>query len=188
MVAIQQRGQTDHWSEAVRAHRQLYLAEGIVLMLLGIGAVLIPVLASLAVAIFLGWLFLLGGAMGAITTLMGRQAPGFWWALVSSVITLVAGFFMIGWPLTGAVSITLVLAAYLAADGVVTIFFALDHSRQLSQQWGWMVVNGVIDLLMAALIVWVIPFAALWVLGLIVGIDFIFGGASLISMAVALRR
>ena len=187
MVAIQHRSQPG-WPEAVRENRQLYLAEGIVLLILGIGAVLIPVFATLAVAIFLGWLFLLGGAIGAVTTLLGRHAPGFWWALASSVITIVAGFFMIGWPFAGAISITLVLAAYLAADGVVTILFALDHSRQLARSWGWMVINGAIDLLMAALIVWVIPFAALWVLGAIVGIDFIFGGASLIAMAVALRR
>jgi uncharacterized membrane protein HdeD (DUF308 family) len=146
------------------------------------------VFASLAVAIFLGWLFLIGGVVGAVTTLAGRYAPGFWWSLLSSVVTMIAGFLMIGWPFVGAISLTLVLAAYLAADGVISIFFAIEHRRQLSRRWGWMLANGVIDLALAGLIVWVLPFAAFWALGLFVGIDFIFGGASLIAMALAARQ
>src|ERR1700680_1246247 len=87
------------WPEAIRGHWKLFLIEGIVLILLGVAAILVPVLASLAVAIFLGWLFLIGGIVGGITTLTARKAPGFWWSLLSSVITIIAGLLLIGWPL-----------------------------------------------------------------------------------------
>lgn len=167
----------DHWT--------LYLTEGVVLLLLGIGAILVPVFASLAVAIFLGWLFLAGGVVGALTAFAGHRAPGFWWSLLSSLVTIVAGFLMIGSPLVGAISITLILALYLAADGVISVFFALEHRRQLTRRWGWVLANGIIDLVLAALILVFLPFAAVWTLGLFVGIDFIFGGASLIAMALA---
>jgi uncharacterized membrane protein HdeD (DUF308 family) len=188
MVDIQHRAQAALWPEAIAGHWRLYLIEGIVLMVLGIAAVLVPVFASLAVAIFLGWLFLVGGVVGVAATLSGRHAPGFWWSLISGVITIGAGIVLLGWPFVGVVSLTLVLAAYLAADGVVTILFALDHRRQLSQRWGWLMLNGVIDLVLAVLIVTLLPTTGFWALGLIIGIDFIFGGASLIAMAMTARQ
>jgi uncharacterized membrane protein HdeD (DUF308 family) len=175
------------WPESIKSHWKLFLVEGIVLVLLGIGAILVPVIASLAVSIFLGWLFLIGGIVGAVTTLMGRHAPGFWWSLISAIITIVAGLYLVGWPFTGAVSLTIVLAAYLVAEGIASMLFAYEHRRQLTARWGWLFLNGIIDLFLAGIIIWLLPFAAVWALGLIIGIDFIFGGASLIGMALAAR-
>jgi len=175
------------WPESIKGHWKLFLVEGIVLVVLGIGAMLIPVVASLAVAIFLGWLFLVGGIVGAITTLMGRHVPGFWWSLISAAITIVAGLYLVGWPFAGAVSLTVVLAAYLVAEGIASMLFAYEHRRQLPARWGWLFFNGVIDLFLAGIIIWLLPFAAVWGLGIIIGIDFIFGGASLIGMAFAAR-
>jgi uncharacterized membrane protein HdeD (DUF308 family) len=173
---------------SVRDHWRLFLVEGLVLTVLGVAAMLIPVLAGLAVAIFLGWLFLMGGIVGLVATLMGRHAPGFWWSLLSSVVTIVAGVFLIGWPLGGAVSITLVLAAYLVVDGIVSMMFGLEHRRQMSGSWGWLFLNGVLDIVLAAIIVFAVPFAAIWVLGILIGIDFLFGGVSMIALALAARN
>ena len=172
----------------VQRHWQLYLIEGILLVLLGIAAVLIPVLASLAVAIFLGWVFLIGGIAGLVTSLGGRHAAGFGWALASAVITIAASVVLLFWPVTGALSLTLVVAAYLVADGFVSMMLAVEHRRQLASRWIWLFINGVIDVVLAGLIVWLLPQAALWILGVIVGIDFIFGGGALIAMAIGARH
>lgn len=167
---------------------RVLLVEGIVLLLLGAGALLIPVFASLAAAITLGWLFLVGGSVGLFTTLVGRHTPGFGWALVSSIVTILAGVFLLGWPLTGVVSITLVLAAYLAVDGIVSILYGVSHRRQMTRHWVWLVVNGIVDIAMSAIIVGVLSGTAYWVLGVLIGIDFIFGGAALIAIALAARH
>jgi uncharacterized membrane protein HdeD (DUF308 family) len=167
---------------------RIFLVEGIILLLLGVGALLIPAVASVAVAILLGWLFMIGGLVGLATTVMGRRAPGFGWALVSSLVTIAAGVFLAVWPLSGVISLTLVLAVYLAADGVISIFFAIDHRRQMTQRWGWLLFNGILDIVMAAIIFMVLPGAAYWVLGLLIGIDFVFAGASLIAIAIAARH
>jgi len=167
---------------------RVFLVEGIILLLLGAGALLIPAIASVAVAILLGWLFMIGGLVGLATTVMGRKAPGFGWALVSSLVTIAAGVFLVLWPLSGVISLTLVLAVYLAADGVISIFFAIDHRRQMTQRWGWLLLNGILDLVMAAVIFMVLPGAAFWVLGILIGVDFVFAGASLIAIALAARR
>ena len=175
-------------NSTIRDVWRVFLIEGIILLLLGAGALLIPAVASVAVAILLGWLFLIGGAVGLATSVMGRRAPGFGWALVSSLVTIAAGVFLIGWPLSGVISLTLVLAAYLAADGVVSIFFAIDHRRQMTRRWGFLLFNGVLDLVMAAIIFMVLPGSAFWVLGVLIGIDFVFAGASLIAIAMAARH
>jgi len=172
-------------TSAVRHHWRLFLIEGIILLVLGTAAIVVPPIASLTVAIFLGWVFLVGGIVGLASTIVGRTAPGFWWSLVSALAAIIAGSLLLGWPVRGAVSLTFVLIGFLVADGALTIFFSLEHRRSLSRRWGWLLANGILDLLLAGLIVWALPASALWALGLIVGIDLVFGGWSLIAMAIA---
>jgi uncharacterized membrane protein HdeD (DUF308 family) len=174
--------------KSLAEHWRLFLIEGILLLVLGAGAIIVPQIASLAVAVVLGWLFLIGGTVGLVMTVMSRRAPGFWWSLLSAIVTIAVGVVLIVWPLTGVMSLTLVLTAFLAADGALMILFGLDHRRQLSGSWGWFVVNGLVDWLLAILIVLALPDAAAWALGLIIGIDLIFGGASLVTMALAVRK
>ncbi len=69
----------------------MFVVEGVVLLILGLLAVLVPPLATLGVTIFLGWLFLVSGVMGLIATFWARQAPGFWWALISALLGIAAG-------------------------------------------------------------------------------------------------
>jgi uncharacterized membrane protein HdeD (DUF308 family) len=170
-----------------RAHWVAFLIEGIVLMILGAAAIFVPTLATLAIAIFLGWLFLISGVLGIVTTFWLRRAPGFWWSLLSAILGIVVGILLIGWPVSGAISLTLVLTAFFVIEGVLSILFALEHRRALSGRWGWLVLNGVIDLFLAAVIIAGLPGTAVWVLGLFVGIDLVFGGLALITMALHAR-
>jgi uncharacterized membrane protein HdeD (DUF308 family) len=176
---------SDRPGPVIYQHRRLFLIEGIILVVLGIAAILVPPLASVAVALFLGWLFLIGGIVGLITTLSDRRAPGFWWSLLSAVVAIVAGVLLILRPVSGAFSLTVVLTAFLLADGILMILYAIAHRRELSRRWGWLLANGIIDILLAGVIVMALPSSALWALGLIVGIDMLFGGWSLIAMFLA---
>ena len=130
---------------AIRRHWVLFLTEGIVLVILGILALLAPVVASVAATVFFGWLLLLSGIVGLFTTFRARHAPGFWWSLVSAAIGIVAGVLLIGWPLLGTLSLTAVLIAFLFAEGLVTIMYALEHRNALSGRWGWMLASGIVD-------------------------------------------
>jgi len=66
-------------SAAVREHWKAFLIEGILFVVLGLGAIIVPPLASLAVTIFLGWMFLISGVVGLALTFWARKMPGFWW-------------------------------------------------------------------------------------------------------------
>jgi uncharacterized membrane protein HdeD (DUF308 family) len=175
-------------SAIVREHWKAFLFEGILLVILGLAAMIVPPLASLAVTIFLGWMFLISGIAGLALTFWARQMPGFWWSLISAALALVAGIVLLARPVQGTLTLTIVVGAYFLAEGVATIMYALEHRRELSQRWSWMLVAGVMDLLIAAVIIAGLPGSALWAVGLLVGINLLFGGASLIGVALAARN
>jgi uncharacterized membrane protein HdeD (DUF308 family) len=174
--------------KSLHEHWRLLLAEGIILVVLGAAAILLPPLAGLAVTIFLGWLFLIGGVVGLVATMSARHAPGFGWALLSAIVALLAGAVLLWNPLQGLLTLTYVLIAYFIVDGVLMIIFAIAHRRELSGRWEWLMLNGVIDLVLAAIILSGLPGSFAWALGLLVGIDLVFGGSSLIAMALAARQ
>ncbi len=176
------------FKKSLNEHWLLYFIEAIVLIVLGVLAVVVPPLASLAVEIFVGWLLLVGGGVGFITTFVGHKMPGFWWSLVSAALAVGVGAMLIWSPLRGILSLTLVLAVFFVVEGIASIMFAIEHRRQASHSWGWLVVSGVIDLALAGFIISGFPGTAAWAIGLIVGVDFIFGGSSLMVMALRARR
>jgi uncharacterized membrane protein HdeD (DUF308 family) len=168
---------------ALHQHWKLYLAEGIVLVILGLLAIVVPPIATLAVTILFGWLFMVSGVMGLVTTFWMRAAPGFWWALVSAALAILVGGLLLAQPVQGALTLTYVLVAFFVIEGIATIMFALDHRRELSGRWGFMLVSGIVDLVLAVMIVAGLPSTAAWAIGLLVGINLVFGGMALISMA-----
>jgi uncharacterized membrane protein HdeD (DUF308 family) len=173
---------------AIQEHWKAFLIEGILLAVLGIGAMIIPPLASLAITIFLGWVFLISGVAGLALTFWARQMPGFWWSLFSALLAIGTGIVLLVWPVQGTLTLTIVVAAYFLAEGVATIMYALEHRRELSERWGWLLTSGLVDLVLAGVIIAGLPGSALWAMGLLVGINMVFGGASLIGMALAARR
>jgi uncharacterized membrane protein HdeD (DUF308 family) len=174
--------------DSVRKHWGLFLVEGIVLLVLGIAAIVVPPLATLAFTIFLGWLFLISGIAGLITTFWMRKDPGFWWSLLSALLGIAAGIVLLIAPVSGVVSLTLILIAFFIIEGVVSIMYALDHRSDLPGGWVWMLFSGIIDLVLAAMIFAGLPGTAAWAIGLLVGINMLFGGVALIAMALHARR
>ena len=168
-------------------HWVFFLVEGIVLLVLGAIAIIVPVLATIALTIVIGWLFLVSGVVGLFTTFWMRSAPGFWWSLLSAVLGIVVGILLLASPVTGAFSLTLMLIAFFIIEGVASIMFALDHKREMSGRWGWMLVSGIVDLVLATMIFTSLPSTAAWAIGLLVGVNMVFGGAALIAMALHAR-
>jgi len=173
---------------AMHEHWVFFLVEGIVLLVLGAIAILLPVLATIALTIVIGWLFLVSGVVGLFTTFWMRSAPGFWWSLLSAALGIVVGILLLAAPVTGALSLTLMLIAFFIVEGIASIMFALDHKREMSGNWGWMLVSGIVDLVLAIMIFTGLPSTAAWAIGLLVGINMVFGGAALVAMALHARK
>ncbi len=155
---------------------------------LGVAAMIIPTVAGLAVTVILGWLFLVAGFVGLVVTLTGRHFPGTRWSLASALVAMSAGALLLWNPLHSLAMLTYVLVVFFIVDGLLTIMLAVAHRRSLSGRWEWLMVNGVIDLFLAGVILSGVPGTLVWALGVIVGIDMVFGGASLVAIAMQARR
>jgi uncharacterized membrane protein HdeD (DUF308 family) len=154
---------------------------------LGAAAVVLPPIATIAIEIIIGWLLLVSGIVGLMTTLWMRRAPGFLWSLLSAVLGIAAGIVLLRWPLSGTVSLTLILTVFLVIEGIASMLFALEHRRELSGRWGLMLVSGIVDLILAGMIFLGLPGTAAWAIGLLVGINLMFGGMVVIAMALHAR-
>jgi uncharacterized membrane protein HdeD (DUF308 family) len=174
-------------TRSLHAHWRLFLAEGIVLLVLGLLAIVVPQIATIAVAVFIGWILLVSGAVGLLATFRMRTAPGFWWSLISAILGIVAGILLFRSPVSGALSLTVILTAFLIIEGIVSILFALEHKRELSGRWGAMLFSGLVDLFLAGIIIEGLPGTAAWAIGLLIGVNLVFGGVALIAMALHAR-
>ena len=174
-------------AKTLHAHWRLFLIEGVALLILGLLAIIVPRVATVALELLLGWLLLISGVIGLITTLRMRSAPGLGWAMVSAFLAIAVGLILLWWPLSGAVTMALILTVFFLIEGIASILYALDHRRELSGRWGWMLFSGVTDLVLAGLIFLGLPGTAAWAIGLLVGINMIFGGSALIAMALRAR-
>jgi uncharacterized membrane protein HdeD (DUF308 family) len=174
-------------SAAIHRHWGLFLLEGIVLIVLGSLAVLVPAVASVAATIVFGWILLLSGVTGLIATIRARQAPGFGWSLLSALIGIAAGVILLAMPVQGTLSLTAVLIAFLLIEGVASILYALEHRKGSSGRWSWMLASGIVDVVLGVILLAGLPGTAVWALGLLIGINMIFGGWALVWMALHAR-
>lgn len=174
-------------ARTLHAHWKVFLAEGVALVILGIIAIAVPRVATIAVEVLLGWVLLVSGLVGLIATLRVRSAPGVGWAIVSAFLGIIVGLILLWWPLSGAITMTLILAIFFLIEGIASILYARDHKRELSGRWSWMLISGIIDLLLAAFIFLGLPATAVWAIGLMVGINMLFGGWALAGIALRAR-
>jgi uncharacterized membrane protein HdeD (DUF308 family) len=128
--------------------------------LLGAAAIVVPQIATLTIALSIGWLLLFSGIVGLITTFQMRSAPGFWWSLVSAILAIAAGIVLLASPVGSAIPLTFVLIAFFIIEGVASIMFGLDHKRQLPGSWGVMLLSGIVDLLLTGMIFLGLPSSA----------------------------
>jgi uncharacterized membrane protein HdeD (DUF308 family) len=174
-------------TNSLRAHWKFFLIEGIVLLILGAIAVCVPPVATVTVEILIGWLILLSGVLGLVMTFQTRGSPGFGWSLLSAAVGIAAGVVLLLWPLSGVLTLTVILTAFLPVEGVVSIMYALAHRRESSSRWQMMLLSGIVDLILAGLILAGLPGTAAWAIGLIVGINLLFGGVALVAIALQAR-
>ena len=173
--------------KAMHEHWRLYLGEGAGLLILGLIAVAVPPLTTLAETILFGWLFMVSGVIGLFTTFWMRGVPGFRWSLASAVLAILAAIWLLARPIAGPLTLTAVLILFFLIEGISSVMFAIDHRRELSGQWEFMLLSGLVDLVLCVMIATGLPSTAVWALGLLVGINMVFGGFALIAMALHAR-
>jgi uncharacterized membrane protein HdeD (DUF308 family) len=175
-------------TEAIRAHWVLFLVQGIIMMVLGVLAIIWPQVSTIAVDLYVGWMFLLSGFIGLVTMFVASTAAAFLWSLLTAALSLFVGVLLLWHPVEGAVSLTLVLIAFFIAEGVFQIAAAIRHRQAFPDSWSWLLMSGLADLVLAAMLVWGWPSTAIWALGLIAGLNLITSGLAIVMVAAAARN
>ena len=174
--------------DALGAHWRLMMFQGVIMIILGVLAVAAPVIATIAIDIWVGWLFLFSGVIGLIALFSSHHIPAFLWSLITAALSIALGILLIWKPVEGALSLTFLLTAFFLVEGVFQIATSLVYRDSLPGTWGWMLASGVSDLLLVAIIVLGWPATGVWVLGLLVGINLFMSGWAIVMMAFAGRQ
>ena len=163
-----------------------YLVLGAVLLLVGIAAIAFPLFSTIAAKIALGWIFVVSGAAIILHAFAAGDWRGFFFNLLIGLLHLIVGGYLALLPLTGILTLTVLIAGLLVADGLLEVGMALRLKPH--NGWGWVLLSGLVAIAAGLLIVSALPNSAAWTIGLLVGLKMIFAGWSFITLAIAGRR
>ena len=162
------------------------VALGVVYVIAGVIALGSVVMATIASVYVVGIMMLLAGLFEVINAFQIKTWGRFLFWLLLGILYIIAGFVAFDNPLLTAVWLTLILGAALVASGLMRIF--LGFNMQGGTPWGWVVASGVITLLLGVIILIHWPVSSLYVLGIFLGVDLVFAGASWIGVGMGLRQ
>lgn len=162
--------------------RPFYMFEGILLILFGIFALMVPGITTLSFTLSIGLLMFVVGLMQGFRTFRDRSHHGFWPSLLSSITFAIVGILLIAWPGLGMMTLTLILTSFFLIEGIAKVFMGVQFRHY--QQWFWLLLSGILSLLLAFIVIQGWPGTALWLLGTLLGIYLIFFGVTLIMLAI----
>ena len=162
------------------------LAGGIIAILVGIAAIAVPYAATVGITIFIGAFLLAEGIVEIVRAFRHTKLKGWWWWALMGLLYALAGAILLFRPFEGAAALTLVLAIVFIVKGISALI--MSFTVRPLPNWGWLAVSGVASLVVGILLAAGWPSTAIWAIGLLVGIDLIFSGWSLVFLAFAAKK
>ncbi len=180
-IDIEIREMQQRMQEFLKVHWKFFLAEGAFFIILGIAAIIVPQIFTIAIALFIGWLLLLGGIVQIARAIRFIAMPGFNLWIFIGILQVIIGYYLVAQPAKGALTLTMLMTLFFAMEGIAKISLAF-MMRPLAH-WGWVFFSG-FTALMLSVVVWAgWPGTAAWVLGMLLGINMIFLGGSLVRIS-----
>jgi uncharacterized membrane protein HdeD (DUF308 family) len=177
-------GEAFHTQVRKEASRFMWL--GAALVIIGLAALIFPVVSSLVATLFVGWMLILSGLATIFGSFSMRGAGPFFGALLFGLLSLGAGVFIIARPLGGALAITLSLGVIFMVQGAFEAFLAFE--LRPARSWTWMLVSALASIVLAVVILAGWPGTSLITLGVIIGVNFISSGVAYLFLGGAARR
>ncbi|MDQ2918215.1 MAG: DUF308 domain-containing protein [Casimicrobiaceae bacterium] len=147
---------------------------GILLIIIGILALLMPEIAALATALTLAWLLVFAGIIEIVHAFQTRRRRGFGWKLVAGIVTLVLGLIILLFPVAGIATLALWIGAFLFAGGIIRLILAF-RLRPV-KGWVWVLIDGILSIIIGGLIAWGWPASSIPFIGLLAGFWLLFSG------------
>lgn len=174
----------DAMRQTVKRNSMLFLIHGVLMVIAGIVALVFPLLSSVALALFLGWILIFAGVAQAVTLIGGSKVPHFWLQLISAILSAIIGVLFVLNPAVGVGTLVLLMIVYFLIGGVAKVVFSLTVRPM--PNWGWVLASGAVGILIA---VWLLanPGMSLVFLGIFIGVQFIAEGAAIAWLAWQVR-
>jgi uncharacterized membrane protein HdeD (DUF308 family) len=174
-----------HELQAIRGKWIWLVVLGIALIVLGTILLGSPVITTLATVTVLGALILVVGVMEVVGAFWCQEWSGFFLALLSGILGVVLGLMLLGNPIQGGITLTILLASFLFVGGIFKVVAAIAHRFG---GWGWPLMSGAIDIVLGVMIWRELPMSGLTIIGLLVGISMIFRGVAWLMVGITLRQ
>ena len=180
------RAMREAMRENVQKHSLWYLAQGALMVIGGIFALLYPLLSSFAVVLLIGWVFIIAGIAQGLSLIGASQVPHFWIQLISVVLSILIGWLFLLRPQEAVATLALLFVVFLMIEGVAKIVFAL--TIRPFPQWQWVLGSGILGCILSILLLSTLPVSAFWILGIYLGIQLIGEGAAIGYLAWRARQ
>lgn len=172
--------------EAVMDRRGWFMGLGILLLVLGVIAMGAPLASGIAINLLIGWLLVVSGVAHGIHAFRASGWRGGMMQSLCGLLYLGVGIMMVVNPIAGLLALTVMVMVYFILSGIFKTILAM-RVENLPQR-GWVTVSGILSLVLAIYVGSQFPASALWVIGLLVGIEMVFSGWSFVMLALAARR
>ncbi len=172
--------------EIISRNRTLFIWESIAFIILGVLAIMSPVLFSIAIELLIGWICIISAIVIAVRLAQGKQLPNTSSMVMSLILYLLLGIVLVAYPLSGVLTLNLLLACFFFCDGIFRLTSAIQ--MRPAPRWGWIFFSGFLSFLLGLLIVMTWPQGAPWILGMLLGINLLSNGCIQLGLVMALPK
>ncbi len=172
-------------NSAIVENRGWFIALGVLLIVVGLAGIALPLLTTIAVKIFVGWLFLIGGIGQIVHAFSSKSWGGFFWNFLVGALYVLAGGWLAFFPLAGIITLTVFLALTLIIEGGMK--FALGFRVRPQEGWVWVIISGAIAALLGLMLLAGLPGTAAWAIGVMVGINLLMSGISFLMLVMSAK-
>jgi uncharacterized membrane protein HdeD (DUF308 family) len=180
-----------HTPSAAAARRRAapwFIVEGVLLVLLGVVAAVLPGLAGVYAASVFGWVLVFSGVFGIVSLIAARHHTHVVWGAISCVVAIVTGALVVVFPLAGVVTLAIFVGAYLLIDAMAMAGLAMDQRKHGGWSWVWLLLAALASVVLAVFVLFLRPAGDATLIGIIVAIDLVVGGMALASLGIAALR
>ena len=171
----------DEFTTKITENRGIFIALGLVLIVVGIIAIGAPLATTIVAKVFLGWVLLMAGVSQVLHALATRGWRGFLGELLLGALYIAVGVWLAFFPLAGIIGLTVLLAATFVADGLLKL--QIGWRVRPESGWFWMIVSGLVAIVAGVLLVMGLPSTATWAIGLLAGVNILVSGIAFLSVA-----
>ena len=170
----------------MRRHWRMFFVEGMVFMLIGVLAIMLPGPFSIGIELVIGWLITLVGIVMGLRAITSHTGPEIAYSAITALFALFIGVWMLVFPHQGVVTITVLLIFFFLIGGLFEV--ALAFMMRPFPSWKWIFVSGLTGILVGVILLSAWPEATAWAIGLLFGVNMMMTGMSMAMMALSLKQ